>query len=219
MMPKWIAVPIVVALAYAASNGVAAEAGIAVYSFTAAPFIPPKVVADLSTWLSDGGDQVVAVNLTDSVDSNRYSGAIKTSGNAQGNPFVFSESECEEVAKESCANLGPPSFGYRLVGRADNGVYVLFTEESGGGTGRFRNLMFVVLEKDKALDYDEKNGVLRLSRERWLIRKLGEVALGDRYDGKVAVSGNRVLIAADKHDPTPGGVAKDKVIRLEMPVR
>jgi hypothetical protein len=95
-------------------------------------------------------------------------------------------------------------------------VFVLFTEQSGGGSGRFRNLMLVTLEKDKALDYDEQNGVLRLTRERWLIRKLGEVPLGDRYDGKVTVSGNSLLISADKHNPTAGVVDKDKVIRLEM---
>src|SRR5262249_61623054 len=100
-----------------------------------------------------------------------------------------------------------------------NGVFVLFTEESGGGSGRFRNLMLVSLEKDKALDYDEKSGVLRPTRERWLIRKLGEVPLGDRYDGKVTVSGNRILIEADKRKPTAGVVDKDKVIRLEMPRR
>ena len=48
----------------------------ATYSFKKAPFVHPKIVGDLVGSLSDAGDQVVAVNLLDSQDSNRYFGAI-----------------------------------------------------------------------------------------------------------------------------------------------
>ena len=198
----------------------AAEANASGYSFTTAPFIPPRIVADLSTWLSDGGDQAIAVNLADAVGSNRYFGEVKRQASASGeNPYVFTDSDCADSAPAACANSGRTSFGYRLAGRAANGVFVLFTEENGGGSGRFRNLMFVIVEKDKGLNYDEPNGILRLSRERWLIKKLGEVPLGDRYVGKITVTGNSVHIEADRHDPSTGVVEQDKVIRLELSPR
>ncbi len=82
--------------------GFAVETGALPYSFAKAPFIPPRIVGDLNTWLSDGGDQVVAVNLTDSVDSNRYYGAIEISENGADNPFVHTDEQCGAAAKESC---------------------------------------------------------------------------------------------------------------------
>ena len=48
----------------------------ATYSFKKAPFVHSKIVGDLVGNLSDSGDQVVAINLLDSQDSNRYFGDI-----------------------------------------------------------------------------------------------------------------------------------------------
>ena len=48
----------------------------ATYSFKKAPFVHPKIIGDLVGSLSDAGDQVVAINLLDSQDSNRYFGEI-----------------------------------------------------------------------------------------------------------------------------------------------
>ena len=48
----------------------------ATYSFRTPPFVHPKIVGDLVGSLADAGDQVVAINLLDSQDSNRYYGEI-----------------------------------------------------------------------------------------------------------------------------------------------
>ena len=198
-----LAVALVMTVAHAAAAGGSNEPK---YSFVKAPFIPPSIVGDLNTWLSDGGDQVVAINLTDSVDSNRYASDVKTLDGEKGNPYVYTREVCKE----------PPchEFGYRLIGRTDNGLFVLFTEENGGGTGRFRNLMLVSLEADRGLNYVESSSVLRADRPRWLIKKWGEVPLGDRYDGNVTVDGNTIRIGKD-HGPA-GGSDKDRTIRLEL---
>lgn len=184
----------------------AADANEPNYSFNKAPFIPPAIVEDLNTWLSDGGDQVVSINLSDSVNSNRYSSEIKTDGSEKENPYVFTKEKCTQ---EPCNE-----FGYRLIGKTTSGLFVLFTEENGGGSGRFRNLMLVSLERDHGLAYDEQKNVLRPERERWLIKKWGEVPLGDRYVGNVTVKGNTIHIEKDR-GPT-GVVDKDKTIRLEL---
>ena len=75
--------------------------------------------------------------------------------------------------------------------------------------------MLVSLERDHGLDYDEAKNVLRPERERWLIKKWGEVPLGDRYVGNVTVSGNTIHIEKDRGGHT-GVVDKDKTIRLEL---
>ena len=46
------------------------------YSFSRAPFVHPRIIGDLIGWISDTGDQVVAINLLDSQQSNRYHGEI-----------------------------------------------------------------------------------------------------------------------------------------------
>lgn len=177
------------------------------YSFNKAPFIPASIVQDLSTWLSDSGDQVVAINLTDSVDSNRYSSEIQPDGSGKGNPYVFTK----DCTRQPCSE-----FGYVLIGKTTSGLFVLSTEESGGGgSGRFRNLMLVSLERDHGLTYDERKNVLRADRERWLIKKWGEVPLGDRYAGNITVSGNTIHIEKDRGGYT-GVIDKDQTIRVEL---
>jgi hypothetical protein len=191
----------------AANPCIAADTNEQNYSFNKAPFIPPVIVEDLNTWLSDGGDQVVAINLSDSVDSNRYASDIKTDDSGKGNPYVFT--------REKCADARCNEFGYRLIGKTTNGLFVLFTEESGGGTGVFRNLMLVSLERDHGLDYDEAKGTLRASRSRWLIKKWGGAPLGDRYDGNVTVSGNTIRIEKDR-GPYGSGTDKGKTIKVDL---
>ena len=64
-------------------------------SFDHAPFVSPRVVQDLVPWLSDHGEQVVAVvavDLAGSVGANRYSGNFEVVPTAGGNPkVVFTE--------------------------------------------------------------------------------------------------------------------------------
>lgn len=177
------------------------------FHFNKVPFIPASIVRDLSAWLSDSGDQVVAINLSDSVDSNRYSSDIKPDVSGKGNPYVFTK---------DCTNEPCSEFGYVLIGKTTSGLFVLSTEESGGGgSGRFRNLMLVSLERDHGLAYDKEKSVLRPERERWLIKKWVEVPLGDRYVGNITVSGNTIHIEKDRGGSS-GVIDKDKTIRLEL---
>jgi hypothetical protein len=93
---------------------------------------------------------------------------------------------------------------------------VLLTNFSGGGSGQFRNLLLVSLEKDKGLSYDKKNNALRLDRERWIIKKLDEIVLGDRYDGKITVKGNELRIGKDNFTGSGGEIKKDTTLKIEV---
>jgi hypothetical protein len=184
------------------------------FFFDKEPFVHPKIIEDLCTWVSDEGEQVVAVNLLESMDTNRYFGDVKISG--KDKPFIFYENT-EECEKDPCP-FGAPSFGYRLIGTTSSGIIVLFTEWSGGGSGRFRNLLLVSLEKDKGLSFNTSKNTLTLDRERCVLKRLGEIHLGDRYEGDITLEGDILRIGKDKYSPTSGIFKKDKKIVMK-PIR
>jgi hypothetical protein len=182
------------------------------FFFEKEPYIHPKIIEDLTTWLSDSGEQVVAINLLESMNTNRYIGDLKKRG--KGSPFIFYE-RTEECQKSECP-FGPPSFGYQFIGKSASGIYVLITNFSGGGSGQFKNLLLVSLEKDKGLSYDEKSNALRLDRERWIIKKLAEIGLGDWYEGKISVKGNVLRIGKDQYPGSAGLFNKDTTLKIEV---
>ena len=91
---------------------------------------------------------------------------------------------------------GPGWFSYEHVGTLDNGVHVLVTWTSGGGSGVFGSALFVRPEQDAVL----ANGA---SRARSVLRVVGEQGLGDRSGAEASVHGNEVTIAATTPGATP----------------
>jgi hypothetical protein len=178
-------------------------------SFTRAPYIHPRIIQDLTSWMSDDGDQVVAINLPDAQDSNRYFGEVHVEKTNGEHPFVYVEGDKEQ-------------FGYQYVGRTEAGVHVLCTSDWGGGSGVFKNLMFVVFERDGDTLSHPDRPLVDLARDRLLVEKLGEISLGDRYAGRLEVTGNRLLIGKDTgwfsvSGGTGGsGRTEDVLLRLDL---
>lgn len=162
----------------------AADAG-ASYSFVDAPYVHPRIVQDLTTWLSDSGDQVVAINLGDSQDSNRYFGDVAVRETPGKRPFVYHEE-------------GSAGFGYEYVGETTSGLHVLSTSEWSSGSGVFRRLMLVTFETDQALQVGWDEAVIRAGDPRVLLWKRGEIGLGDRWEGELRVEGETLVIGADE---------------------
>ena len=153
-------------------------------SSTAPPYLHPAIIHDLATWPSDTGDQVVAINLTDAQHSNRYFGEVQT--------------ETHDGVSTLVSYLPDEGqFSYQYVGRTDDNVHVLRIDEASGGSATFVSLMFVTFARDHGLAGEPEAGRLTLNRPRLLIRKLGELPLGDRYDGQLKVEGNRLFIGKD----------------------
>jgi hypothetical protein len=164
------------------------------YFFDHAPFISPKIVQDLCAWESDEGDQVVAINLLEAQGKNRYFGVIQVKASqASGHyPFVC-------VNGEGDKDLGEQDlFGYQYIGTSSDGVVVLYTSYDGGGSGLFENLLFLVFEKDAGIDFDWKKQTVKKGHPRLLLKKLGELPLGDRWQGDLRVQGNRLFIGEDE---------------------
>jgi len=197
-------------------------------SFCQPPFVNPRIIEDLLTWESDGGDQVVAINLTEANDSNRYDAAIQTSTGklAPRHPMVTSTTRVTEGEQTY-----DDTIGYEYIGTTASGVLVLNTWTHGAGTMVANSLLFLTVEEDHGLvevpeptggGLGERDGALRLTRSRILVRKLGELALGDRWDGEIRVDGNRILVGRDQGHFSDGSTGasspynnRDIVLQLE----
>jgi len=160
--------------------------------FDHAPYVSPKIIQDLSTWESDHGDQVVAINLADSQDSNRYFGKVDVRKTRDGRDLVSVTNDPARAGED------PTIFGYEYIGKTQDNVIVLLTSSSGGGSGQFRNLMLVTLVKDHSLLVDWGKNSIKWGLERFLVKKVGEIALGDRWDGKLKVEGNTLLVGKNE---------------------
>jgi predicted RNA-binding protein len=163
--------------------------------------INPLIVKDLIPWISDSGDQVVAIDLLTSQKSNKYS---VNNFDLKKNGAYFSISTTYESGS---------SFTYELEGVTANGVIVLKTSDwDPTGTGVFTDLLLVRIRKEFALsnNLDEK---LTLNRNRLIIENIGRYSLGDRIYSKITVIGNTINIETKQSEDSP---TKKMLIKLSL---
>lgn len=159
----------------------------AVPGFQRAPFIHPQIIRDFSTWLSDTGDQVVAINLTDSQDSSRYFGDFKVEQDDKSSAPIISMTD------------GDQRFSYQFVGVLENGISVLKTVQSStDGSGVFPTLMFLSFQEDHGIKLNMATGTIDQGEARRLIVKHGEIVSGVDWSGDLKVDGNRVFIGTNQ---------------------
>ena len=140
------------------------------YSFSRAEYVNPLIIADLSGWLSDSGEQVIAVNVSGANDSNRYFADEIAVSDDSPNPVVT-------------ANRGDSSFSYEYLGRSLSGVHLLQTWESGGGSGVFCRILLVTLSTEPAVQI----GLSGIERDlRFVVKMVASIPLGDRYEGRIS---------------------------------
>lgn len=151
------------------------------------PYINPKVIEELVTWISDGGDQVVSINLPDAQKSSRFQ-------------YDDVGLACRYEEKGEWSGR-PPFFEYDHLGKTDEAVHILRTDWCGGGTGIFGNLLMVVFEPDLGMMVDWPNKRICWNKERLLIKKLGQIGLGDRIRTKISIKGHTLFVLIyDDHD-------------------
>ena len=169
--------------------------------FDREPYVNPKVIQDMTTWLSDTGDQVIGIDLLGSRNSNRYFCQSKIRKTESGSPFVYYQDDRE-------------LFGYRYIGTTASGIDVLKTTSSGDGSGVFHNLIFVAVETDKCLSFDSERLTANLAADRLVIKKFGEIPLGDRFEGSVEIKGEYLYIRQNNSGLAKGTV-DEKVILIK----
>lgn len=152
--------------------------------------IHPGLIHEFEGRLSDGGPITLAVDVAASYGSDEYhDGDVIAEA---GSSFAYRPSEREY-------------YSYRWLGRLANGVHVVQTAYSGGGSGRFVSLLFLQMGTNLGFRPDgTPTERLVLSVFRWY-------PIGDRVDGPVRLDGNDVIIG-----PGPK-IAEPTILRVVPP--
>lgn len=166
--------------------------------------INPMIIKDLTTLVSDKGDQVVAINLLDSQTSNKYFSDHQEVTNDTDDPY-FSVKTAPTSKEEQ-------SFEYKLEGITQDGILVIKTSEwGGGGSGVFSSLLFVRICQNAGFG-DVKDDNLQLTKKRLIIEKLGEIPLEDKTKTTIKIDGNTLHI--DSVNILNSGVKTSKKVIL-----
>ncbi len=145
------------------------------FSFHGEEYVHPLIVKELLGWISDSNETVVGVDLKSAHRSNRFSGDFSVQDD-EASTMVEWRDERE-------------SFKYRHVATTPSGIEIVECYDWGGGSGVFGTVALFCLELDRAA---EAVGGSLSSRDRHVLKILGQFGLGDRYSGDIQY-GNGVL--------------------------
>lgn len=161
--------------------------------------IHPLLVQKFSNWTSDNRPPIVTtVDVSAAFDTNEY----QQSEVKKRNDWWYTEKE----EMDGDIRLYE-SFDYHWCGKLANGIHVLETGSSGGGSGFFMDLMLIRFSEGEIMWEGNK-------KKQLLMSIVGLYSLGDRYEGDIKVLPNKVLIGASKNQYGGGSIEKD--IELEI---
>ena len=155
-------------------------------SFDGEPWIHPKMIWELKPWMSDTAEQMLALNVSDSVGSNRYFEDIEKRSIEGGKELLLYKAQNGEHLQ----------FGYIYHGMSDSGIHVLEVVESSHGSGTFISLFLCQLNWEPR--FGIKNGSLQEVGERQVLKLVKEITLGDRWIGKIELRGNLLKVGKDE---------------------
>ena len=162
------------------------------FSFSHKEFVHPLIIRELHGWISDATETITSVDLASANRSNRF----------------FGEFDTRELDRKLLVEWKGDQgefFIYSHIGTSPSGVEIVECFECGGGSGVFGSVGVFSLEIDRALDEDANRTVF--TRDRTILKCLGWITLGDRYDGEIAYKDGFLKIGIDrsrfKHSDTP----------------
>lgn len=157
--------------------------------------IHPFVFRDLGGWISDGHPIVTAVDVLAGVNSNYY-----FADDIERKPYGFGALDQD----------GQSYYSYEFLGRLENGLLVVKSDFSGGGSGTFRYLYMLDVVVDTAFS-DEGDRYERVNLKATRI-----VTLGDRWGGDITLAGNTVTISGKRMVHMSGPITT-RVIEMRRP--
>jgi hypothetical protein len=146
--------------------------------------IPPEIFRDFGDGdLADTGPIWVTVDVKASIGSNLYFGDVKQDGRWVNQRKTNSKGEMLEET------------GYAYYGATENGLLIVLASYSGGGSGDFISLHILDIASSRGFDLEGK------VYERINLTNIGSIALGDRWDGEIAIEKNTVRVTTTRSGP------------------
>jgi len=162
--------------------------------------IPPEIFRDFGDGnLADSDSIWVTVDLAAAVGSNLYYDPIREYGS-----WKIQKKQRQE-------NDTPEETAYAFKGATANGLVVVVASYNGGGTGTFHTLHICDVAATMAFDSDGKR------TQRINLTNLRSVALGDRWEGEVKISGNTVRVTTTRGGPANDGTRAPLTLTAERP--
>ena len=152
------------------------------YSFSCDEFIHPLIVRELMGWISDKKETIMSVDISNANQSNRFYGEYTISDKDGKSQVIWQGDENEY-------------FSYLYIGTSPSGVEIVECYDCGGGSGVFGSVGLFSLDYDQALGEDSTGEIV--TRERAVLKILGSIGLGDRYDGEIKYIDGFLIIGPD----------------------
>ena len=178
------------------------------------PFVHPRILDDLTGyWPSTADGHIVAIGLSESKNSERYKGEVtireRDPDAAWQGPWVYWY-DGEDNGKVGFG--GTPFFAYRYIGVTKREMHVLHTKVAGGGAIIGHDVVLVAIRSDARHEYSDRirrdctqfadtradDGgeavTFPRSTPRQVVTVVGHISLGDRWEGRVDVVANDVVV-------------------------
>jgi hypothetical protein len=162
--------------------------------------IPPEIFRDFGDGnLADSDGIWVTVDLAAAVGSNLYADPIREYGAWK---IQKKQPQATDTAEETA---------YAFKGSTANGLLVVVASYNGGGSGTFHTLHICDVAAAMAFDSDGKR------TQRINLTNLRSVALGDRWDGDVKITGNTIRVTTTRDGPANDRARAPLTITAERP--
>jgi hypothetical protein len=162
--------------------------------------IPPEIFRDFGDGnLADSDAIWVTVDLAAAVGSNLYFDPIRQYGD-----WKIQKKQRQETDT-------PEETAYAFKGSTANGLLVVVASYNGGGSGTFHTLHILDVAAANAFDNDGKR------YPRVNLTNIRSVALGDRWEGEVKITGNAVRVTSTRGGPAGGKAGAPLTVTAERP--
>ena len=170
--------------------------------------IQPSIISVFSIGLSDSGDQIISINLSDSFWSDKY----YRGGNSDASFEATIKTNYDDLRKiiskgihakteytdeyEYCGVQATCFYSYTHLGTTDNGVIILEYLDYGGGSGVFPEFLGLKVKERMGDYFDyEENPSLTFDRQQIVLEKLFSIGFPSYISKKyIKINGNFIIL-------------------------